>query len=67
MLEELNILSIKCVGKSNVSDHLNTMGKIQNVDKWVPHELFEFAIQNCLIICTSLFYRHKKSSFCIKL
>jgi len=51
------------VAKSIVSNRLHAMGKIQKEDQYVPHELSELAIQNCLSIC---FLITQRNSFCIK-
>jgi len=42
---------------------LHTMRKIKKESKWIPHELFKLTIQNCLIICISLLFLHKKKQF----
>jgi len=39
------------------------MKKIKKEGKWVTYELFEWAIQNRLTICISLFSHHKKKQF----
>jgi len=51
------------VDESTVSNRLYAMGKIQKGSKWVPHELSEMTIQNCLTICILLLSRRKKKQF----
>jgi len=46
-----------------VSKCLHAMGKIQKEGKWIPHELTENAIANCLNISISLLARQKKKKF----
>jgi len=60
-LEEL----AETLNVDNVSNCLHTMTKIQKEGNVLLelYELYELAIQNRLIICTSLLSRHKKAVF----
>jgi len=46
-----------------VSKRLHVMEKIHKEGIWLPHELSENAILNCLSIASSLFARQKKKEF----
>ncbi len=50
------------VNKSTVSRHLEAMGKVKKLDKWVPHELSERQQYKRLEICSSLLLRNQKAS-----
>uniref|UniRef100_A0A1I7X319 HTH_48 domain-containing protein n=1 Tax=Heterorhabditis bacteriophora TaxID=37862 RepID=A0A1I7X319_HETBA len=43
------------------------MGKIRELGKWVPHELFEDSIDHRLNSCISLFARQRKKNFLWKI
>ena len=51
------------VSQKAVSIRLKAMGKIQKVEKWVPHELNERQQENRKITCKILLDRFKRKSF----
>ncbi|MEZ0498455.1 ArsR family transcriptional regulator [Sphingomonas sp. IW22] len=55
------------VDQATVSRHLNSLGKIQKVGKWVPHELSERNISCRLTTCASLLARQRKKDFLWKI
>jgi len=48
------------VSKSTVHFVYTQWKRLKKEGKWIPHELSELAIQNCLTICTLLLSRYKK-------
>jgi len=51
------------VTREAVPIHLKSMGKIQKMGKWVPHELNARQQENQKTICEMLFARYKRKSF----
>jgi len=51
------------VTRENVSIYLKSMGKIQKMRKWVPHELNERQQENRKTTCEMLLARYKRKSF----
>jgi len=51
------------VTREAVSIHLKSMGKIQKMGKWVPHELNERQQENRKSTCEMLLARYKRKSF----
>jgi len=48
---------------STVSRHLESIGKVKKLDKWVPHELTDRHKARRFEVCTSLLARNKRDSF----
>jgi len=55
------------VTREAVSIRLKSMGKIQKMGKWVPHELNESQQKNRKTTCEMLLARYKESHFSIEL
>jgi len=51
------------VTREAVSIHLKSMGKIQKMGKWIPHELNKRQQKNRKITCEMLLARYKRKSF----
>lgn len=51
------------VDQSTVVRHLELIGKVKKLDKWVPHELNEKQINQRFEVCSSLLVRHKNEPF----
>lgn len=47
------------VSIATVSRHLNSIGKVKKLDKWVPHELKECHKNRRIEVCSSLLLRNK--------
>jgi histone-lysine N-methyltransferase SETMAR len=57
LAEDLN------VNISTISRHLQSIGKVKKLDKWVPHELNEKQKNRRFEICSSLLLRNKNDPF----
>ena len=61
LAEQLN------VARESISRRLKSMGKIQKMGKWVPHELNERQQENRKSTCEMLLARYKRKSFLHKI
>jgi hypothetical protein len=48
---------------STVHQHLKALGKISKPRKWVPHELTQMNLSQCVNICSSLIGSQEKQAF----
>jgi len=51
------------MSKSTIHEHFVKLGYINRFDVWVPHDLTEKNLMNCIFICDSLYKRNEKTPF----
>lgn len=54
--------SLKC-SMATVDRHLHALGKVQKLEKWVPHQLTDNNKLQRLTICSALLSRHEREPF----
>ena len=52
-----------CASKSTISRHLQELGKVKKLDKWIPHHLSDKQESCRFEICSSLILRNRNDQF----